>query len=419
MPHLADAAQEPSTPPRQPESAAAAEPQRRRPSPPQRRRSLLIIAGIAAALILGVLVYVLLGAGKEKTDDAQIDADVVPLAPRVAGQAVAVPVIENQWVKKGDLVVQVDDRDYQAKLAQLAADLDSARGQAEAADAQVAVAEAAARGAFTEARANLLGSSRTVSTFVAQLEQARANLKSREADLRLAEVNLERVRALQKGSAVAPQQVDQAVAQRDSARAAVVAARASVNAADQELRRAQAQVNESEGRVVASRPVDANIAAAQANAAMQRAKVTAAEAALTLGALNLEWTRVVAPEDGVVSQITGFPGRFLAVGQTIAQFVPARKYVTANFKETQIGRMHPGQPANVKVDTYGDTIQGTVESISGGTGARFSLLPPENATGNFVKVTQRIPVRIALDYVPRSMVLRAGQSVLVTVHVAE
>jgi membrane fusion protein (multidrug efflux system) len=118
-----------------------------------------------------------------------------------------------------------------------------------------------------------------------------------------------------------------------------------------------------------------------------------------------------------VSRITAHPGALLSTGQTVAQFVPVQKYVTANFKETQIGKMHPGQPADVAIDTYGKTVQGKVESLSGGTGARFSLFPPDNATGNFVKVAQRIPVRIALDAVPSGMVLRAGQSVVVTVHV--
>jgi len=387
--------------------------------PKRRRRSLLIIGGIAAALILGVLIYRLITAGKEGTDDAQVDADVVPLAPRVAGQVIAVQVVENQAVKGGEVVLQIDDQDYQARLAQASGELESARAQAGAADAQVAVAEAAARGALTAAQANLAGSNRSVSSARAQLEQARANLVSRRAELKLAEVNLQRARDLKKVAATPQQQVDQAQAQHDSARAGVEAAQASVDAADQELRRTQAQVSESEGRVVVSRPVDANIAAARSNAAYQHARVKSAEAALVLATLNLEWTRVLAPEDGVVSRITSYPGAFLAVGQTVAQFVPTRKYVTANFKETQVGRMRAGQTADVQVDTYGQTIHGKVESLAGGTGARFSLLPPDNATGNFVKVAQRIPVRISLDGVPSGMDLRAGQSVEVTVHVAE
>lgn len=383
----------------------------------KRRRALTIIGGVAGAVTLGVLVYVLLGAGKEGTDDAQIDADVVPLAPHVAGLVATVPVAENQTVKKGELVLQLDDRDYQARVAQASAELESVRAQAEAADAQAAVATASARGALTQAQANLVGTNRSVSGARAQLEQARATLASREADLTLAGSNIERARELQKASAIPQQQVDQAQAQFTSAKAGVTAAQAAVEAAADQLRRTQAQVNEAEGRVVVSRPVDASIAAAQANAAYQHARVRSAEASLALANLNLEWTRIVAPDDGTVSRITAHPGALLSVGQTVAQFVPVKKYVTANFKETQVGKMRPGQPVDVDVDTYGKTLKGKVESLSGGTGARFSLLPPDNATGNFVKVAQRIPVRIALDAVPSSMVLRAGQSVVVTVHV--
>jgi len=385
----------------------------------KRRRALMIVGGIAAAVILGVLLYLLLHAGKEGTDDAQVDADVVPLAPRVAGQVAAVPVAENQAVKKGELIVQLDDRDYQARLAQASAELDSVRAQADAADAQVAVAEASARGSLTQAQANLIGTNRSVSGSRAQLEQARANLISRQADLNLAELNLQRAHELQKANAIPQQQVDQFQAQYDSGKAGVEAAQANVSAAGDQFRRSQAQVNEAEGRVVVSQPVDANIAAARANSVYQHARVKSSEAALALANLNLEWTRVIAPDDGVVSRITSHPGAFLAVGQTVAEFVPNRKYVTANYKETQVGKMHPGQTADVAVDTYGRTLRGKVESLSGGTGARFSLLPPDNATGNFVKVAQRIPVRIALDGVPANMVLRAGQSVVVTVHVNE
>ena len=383
----------------------------------KKRRALTIIGGVAGVVILGVLLYLLLNAGKESTDDAQIDADVVPLAPHVSGQVASVPVVENQEVKKGAIVLQLDDRDYQARVAQAEAELESVRAQAEAADAQASVAEAAARGGLTQAQANLVGSSRSVSGARAQLEQARATLASRQADLKLAQSNIERARELQKANAIPQQQFDQWHAQFTSAQAGVTAAEAAVNAAADQLRRTQAQVNEAEGRVVVSGPVDANIAAARANAAYQHARVKSAEAALALANLNLEWTRILAPGDGNVSRITGHSGALLSVGQTVAQFVPVRKHVTANFKETQIGKMHPGQPADVDVDTFGKTIHGKVESLSAGTGARFSLLPPDNATGNFVKVAQRIPVRITLEAVPSSMVLRAGQSVVVTVHV--
>ncbi|HVP61890.1 MAG TPA: HlyD family secretion protein [Myxococcaceae bacterium] len=383
----------------------------------KRRRALLIIGGVAGVVILGVLLYLLLNAGKESTDDAQIDADVVPLAPHVAGLVASVPVAENQGLKKGDVVLQLDDRDYEARVAQASAELESVRAQAQAADAQVSIAAAGAHGALTQAEANLTGTGRSVSGARAQLEQARATLLSRESDLKLAQANIERARELQKANAIPQQQFDQWQAQYASAQAGVTAAQAAVSAAADQLRRTQSQVNEAEGRVVVSRPVEANIAVAQANAAYQHARVKSSEAALALANLNLEWTRIVSPDEGTVSRITAHPGALLSVGQTVAQFVPVRKYVTANFKETQIGKIRFGQPADVEVDTYGSTLHGKVESLSGGTGARFSLFPPDNATGNFVKVAQRIPVRIALDAVPSSMVLRAGQSVVVTVHV--
>jgi len=383
----------------------------------KKRRALMIIGGVAAVVVLGVLLYVLLTAGKETTDDAQVDADVVPIAPHVAGLVVAVPVAENQSVKKGDVILQIDDRDYQARVSQAQAELDSVKAQAQAADAQVSVAEAAARGSLSQAEANLIGSNRSVSGSRAQLEQARATLASRQADLKLAQSNIERARELQKANAIPQQQFDQWQAQYASAEAGVNAARAAMSAASDQLRRSEAQVNEAEGRVVVSRPVDANIAAAAANAAYQHARIRSSEAALVLASLNLEWTKIVAPDEGTVSRITGHPGALLAQGQTVAQFVPTHKYVTANFKETQIGKMHSGQPADVDVDTYGRSIHGKVESLSGGTGARFSLFPPDNATGNFVKVAQRVPVRIALDSIPEGMRLRAGQSVVVTVHV--
>src|SRR6266568_78853 len=406
--------------PRADEVDSAEEPRgREEASSSKRRRALLIVGGIAAVVLLGVLVYVLVHAGKESTDDAQVDADVVPLAPRVAGQVAAVLVAENQAVKKGDVVVQLEDRDYEAKVAQSSSELDSARAQADAADAQMAVAEASARGSLTQAQASLLGSTRSVSGAGAQLEQARAVLVSRKADLQLADLNLRRARELRKGDAIPAQQLDQVQAQHEVALSAVASAQASVKASEEQLRRAEAQVDESRGRVAASRPVDASIAAARANAAYQHARVHNAEASLTLAKLNLEWARLRAPDDGVVSGITSHLGAFLAVGETVAQFVPAQKYVTANFKETQVGEMRLGQWADVEVDTYGRTLSGKVESLSAGTGARFSLLPPENATGNFIKVAQRIPVRISLEDVPQGLSLRAGQSVVVTVHVKE
>ena len=385
----------------------------------RRLKPPVLIGAVAGGVLLVALVFVLAGLGKESTDDAQVDADVVPLAPRVGGQVTAVLVTDNQAVKKGEVILQLDDADYLARAQQAEAELAAARAQADAADAQQAVAEAGARGGLTQAEAGLAGTTRAVSNARAQVEQARANLVSRQSELKLADANLQRARSLLKDNAIPQQQADQYQTSYDSARAAVEAAQAAVLAAEELLRRTQAQVTEAEGRVVVTRPVDALIAAARANAAYQHARVKGAEAAAALANLNLAWTRLTAPGDGVVSRLTAHPGAMVGAGQTVASFVPDKKYVVANFKETQVGKMHPGQRVDVSVDGISRTLVGKVESLSGGTGARFSLLPPDNATGNFVKVTQRIPVRIVLDSVPSGMVLRAGQSVEATVHVNE
>jgi membrane fusion protein, multidrug efflux system len=398
----------------QPKQAAEVAPQSKLKLKPP-----VLIGLVAGVVILSALVVVLLGLGKESTDDAQVDADVVSLAVRAGGQVAAVAVAENQAVKKDDLILQIDDADYKARVQQSQAELDSAKAQAAAADAQAAVAEAGAKGGFSQAEANLSGTTRSVSNSRAQVEQARANLISRKADFKLAEANVERARSLLKDGAIPQQQADQYFATYDSAKAGVEAAQASVSASEEQLLRSQSQVTEAEGRVVVSRPVDSLIAAAHANAAYQHARVTAAEAALALANLNLSWTRLLSPGDGLVSRITAHPGAIVSAGQTVASFVPNKKYITANFKETQVAKMHPGQPADVSVDGTGKSLPGKVESLAGGTGARFSLLPPDNATGNFVKITQRIPVRIALDSVPVSLALRAGQSAEVTVHVSE
>jgi membrane fusion protein, multidrug efflux system len=398
----------------QPKPAAEVETTaKRRIKPP------VLIALVAGAVVLGALIVFLLGLGKESTDDAQVDADVVSLAPRVGGQVVAVAAAENQAVKKGDLILQIDDADYQARLQQAQGELDSARAQADAADAQAAVAEAGARGGLSQAEASLTGTNRSVSNSRAQVEQARATLVSRQADFKLAETNVQRARSLLKDNAIPQQQADQYFAAYDSAKAGVEAGKASVTAAEEQLLRSQSQVTEAEGRVVVSRPVDALITAARANAAYQHARVKSAEAVLALATLNLTWTRLFSPGDGVVSRLTAHPGAILSAGQTVGSFVPDRKYVMANFKETQVAKMHPGQRADVRVDGTGKTLPGKVESLAGGTGARFSLLPPDNATGNFVKITQRIPVRITLDSVPPGVALRAGQSVEATVHINE
>ncbi|HTP53133.1 MAG TPA: HlyD family secretion protein [Anaeromyxobacteraceae bacterium] len=288
------------------------------------------------------------------TDDAQVEADVVPLAPRVSGEVARVLVQDNQSVHKGDLLLVIDHADLAAKVRQAEAELETARAQATAADAQVAAAEAGLRRAGVEAEK--------------------------------AEIDLERAEQLRKGDAIPPDKLDTAKATGGISRAGVASARA-------------------------------QYAAARAQERLARGRVKAAEASLELAQLQLSYTKIWAPADGVVSKLAVHEGQLVAPGQPLAELVPSDDYVVANFKETQVGAMLPGQRAVVEVDAYpGVKLEGTVESLSGGTGARFSLIPPDNASGNFVKVVERVPVRIAWAKPPPANVhLRAGLSATVTV----
>lgn len=291
-------------------------------------RRLWVVLGAITVLGIGlVFAYHLSTRGKESTDDAQVKADVVPLAARVGGAVLHVLVRENQHVRSGDLILEIDDADYRVRV-------DQAEGELAAAKAEV----------------------------------VRARPEERQNALELA--RSERLRA---GEAIPQRQLE----------AAEVAARS--------------------GR--------AGLLQAQANFA-------AAQAALELAKLQLMYTKVVAPGDGHISDLGAHAGQILSADQPFAQFVPDHTYVVANFKETQTGEMHPGQRASISIDAYPHrSFRGHVESLSAGTGAEFALLPANNATGNFVKVVQRIPVRVAFDDPAADVQLRAGLSANVTVYV--
>lgn len=383
----------------------------------RRRRTFVAAGAVLAALALAFGVDLFLTRGDQSTDDAQVEADVVAIAPRVAGAVVRVAVEDNQRVKRGDLLFEIDPADYQARAREAEAEVATAKAQAEAADAQVLVVEASARGGLAGARAALSSTAAAVQGADAQILAARAALSRAEAEERKAASDLERARRLRAGDAIAPSQLDDVQAAADTATANVSAARAQLAAAQEARRAAQGRVGEAEGRLSQSTPIGAQIAAAHANADLAHARVQAAQAALDLAELQLSYTKVLAPAEGEVSRLAVREGQLVSAGQPVAQLVPAVTYVVANFKETQVGAMKPGQPADVRVAAYpGTELHGRVESISGGTGARFSLLPPDNASGNFVKVVERVPVRIAWVTQPQGMPLRAGLSADVTVH---
>jgi membrane fusion protein (multidrug efflux system) len=388
--------------------------------PPKRRRPFLILGVLAVVAIAAIGLYNKATAGREGTDDAQVAADTVPIATRVAGAVTRVHVLENTLVKRGDLLVEIDPADYDARAQQAEAELSIAKAQAAVADAQVQIVDATSKGGLATARAALTGSNAGVQSAGAQLAASHADVARADAQLRKAEIDLGRARTLRQANAVTQEQLDGAQIAFDSARAAKAQAEAQVALAEDSRRGAESRVGEARGRVSQSAPVAPQIAAARASADLANARVRSAEAALALAKLQLGYTKISAPADGYASKLTVHEGQLVSVGQPLIELVPATTYVIANFKETQVGLMHKDQPAQIEIDALpGHKFEGKVESLSGGTGASFSLLPADNATGNFVKVVQRVPVRIAWVNPPAGVDLRAGLSADVTVDVRQ
>jgi membrane fusion protein, multidrug efflux system len=387
--------------------------------PRNKRRPYAIVGAIVAVMAVGIGGYLLLTAGEQDTDDAQVYADMVPVGTRVSGQIVKVDIVENQLVKKGQPIAEIDDADYVARVKQAEADLASNQAQAQAADAQVSVISANSKGGFSSARSALLGSSVGVGSAEAQAAAARAGLVRAQADAHKAELDLKRAQELKAANAIPQQQLDNAQSAFDVAQAALAQAKAQVNVAEESKRLAQERVGEMRGRLSQSSPIEAQIASAKAQADLAHARVQSAQASLDLAKLQLSYTKVLAPTDGLASKLSVHEGQLVSIGSPVIELVPVKTYVIANFKETQLAKMKEGQRADIKIDAYGGKkLEGKVESISGGTGASFSLLPADNASGNFVKVVQRVPVRIAWDKQP-DVPMRAGLSVDVTVHTGD
>jgi membrane fusion protein, multidrug efflux system len=382
-----------------------------------RGRPYIVLFSVFAVALAGYGVVKWLSAGKETTDDAQVEADAVAVSARVGGAVLHVQVTDNQQVKKGDLLVEIDPADLAARTKEAEAELAAARAQASAADAQVRIVEATSKGSLSAAKALLSGTATSVAGAGAQIEAAKAALVRSQAEASRADTDLARAESLRKDDAVPQAQVDTARSNALAAHAAVAQAEAQVAAAGDMRRTAQTQIAEAQGRVEQSAPVEAELAQARANADLAHARADAAEATVAISKLQLAYTRIEAPTDGSLSRLAVHEGQLVQIGQQIVTVVPSATYVVANFKETQVGEMRPGQRVEISVDALaGRAFEGIVESTSPGTGARFSLLPADNASGNFVKVVQRVPVKIAWASVPADVKLAAGLSADVTVH---
>jgi membrane fusion protein, multidrug efflux system len=399
---------------------------------PQRRTMWVFLLIPIVLIIAGYFVYQGYFAYRESTDDAQVDGHINPVAAKISGYVISLKVEDNQPVKVGDLLLQIDAKDYKVALERAKADLAAAQSSAQAAHSQVPMTSTT-----TSSQRNLAGAGieqaesarnaalKDVETAKSKLETSRARVREAEAAYVKAMQDLERMKLLISKDEVSKQQYDAAVAAADSARAARDSTQSGVNESSNSIEAAQARVGQAEARIkeaqanlLATQTAPQQLSISRSNAQTALARVQQAEAALEQAKLNMEYTEVRAPIDGIVSQRKVELGQYIQPGQPLLALVPLHNiWITANFKENQLKNMRQGQKAIVTVDAYGGReYEGHIDSIAAATGARFSLLPPENATGNYVKVVQRVPVKIVIDSgADIQHLLRPGLSVIATV----
>lgn len=379
-------------------------------------RKARVFVPLAAALAGGAAWWHWTHAGRESTDDAQLDAEVVAVPSRATGTIERVYFADNQRVAPGTLLATLDDRAARAHLEEAEATLAAAQAAAEAADAEARVAEANARGNHAAARATLDTSAASADTARNQLAEAEAALASAEASRAQAEHERDRDRALLASGAIARAEVEHSETAAAVAVASASAARARLAGLRSGLAQAAGRLAEASARADQTSDVASLVAQARARASVAHTQIAIARARREIAALALADTRIAAPSAGVASKKAIAEGAAVIAGQPIVEVVTSDLWVTANYKETQIERMRVGQRATIEVDAFPAlAIEGDVESLSGATGSRFALLPPENASGNFTKVVQRIPVRIQVRKLPPGVELRPGMNATVTV----
>jgi membrane fusion protein (multidrug efflux system) len=422
---------------REPEREAAASPQaepvangKSGPLQNPRVRRGLFIAGIVI-VIVGIALW-LHYRNRESTDDAQVDGHIIPIAPRVSGSVIEVLVKDNQTVKKGQVLVRLDPRDFQAKVDDAKAALALAESRAQAANVNVPLTSETTQSGTTSADAVVAAAQADYkqanlalqTALTSGLAYAQANVQKQEAKYRKAESDLTRMKPLAEKAEISQQQYDGYIAAEQEAKSELDAARQNFSLAQQtisvrraQVAAAQAELEKARAGLAVAHANTKQVRMSSANAASARAAVEQAQANLEAARLNLGYTTIVAPEDGVVTNKTVEIGQILQPGQGLLLLVPLNDvWVTANFKETDLAHVKPGDRAEIHVDAYGKTLPGHVNSIAGATGSLLSLLPPENATGNYVKVVERIPVKIVLDPDASSRyILRPGMSVEATI----
>jgi membrane fusion protein, multidrug efflux system len=358
---------------------------------------IALVIGIIVLLVVGLFIYRYV-TSYESTDDAQVDGHVNSISARISGHVVKLNVQDNQFVQAGTVLVEIDPADYQVALDRAKADFADARAAAIAAGVDVPITSVTTTSQLSSAQAETDSARAGIQAARQQSEAAKAQLQQAEANNVKAQNDLGRYRQLVDKQEISQQQYDQAVAAARAGDAAVQAARANADAAVQQVSQAQSKLAEAEANWRNANNAPRQMTATRAKAASAEAEVQRKKADLDQAQLNLQYTKIVAPVAGVVSDRTVEVGQNVVPGQELMKIIPLDDiWVTANFKETQLRNVGVGQPVTIEVDATGNKYKGKVDSIAGASGARFSLLPPENATGNYVKVVQRIPVKIVLE----------------------
>lgn len=410
-PSLAALEQSDSTAPPIPATARTADATKAAP----RSRAKIVLPVLLALALLGGGGSYYAGLGHESTDDAQVEGHVGSVAARVSGQVVKVRVVDNQEVNVGDVLVELDDRDYQVRRLVAKADLEAAKAHLRSAETQTAVTLKAVDSNLAVARGGLAQAAALGSTSQAAIAQSKADVTAAAARRDLAQSEFDRAQKLFNDGAISKAEFDARKSSLDQQDAALLQAQARLTSSVAGTTNSSGNLESARGRLIAAQAGPEQIEAAKAQVALAQARVDQASAALEQAELNIQYTKVKAQIAGVVARRSVETGQLVSPERPMMAIVPlSDTWVVANFKEDQLADMKPGQPVKIKVDTYGGrAFSGHVDSIAPGTGSRFSLLPPDNASGNFTKVVQRVPVLIKLDN--HELVLRPGMSVTVNV----
>ena len=385
-------------------------------APKKRNRTVILVVVILVILVGGFFLWRYLRT-YESTDDAQVDVHLYPVSARVSGYVVKVNVDDNQWVKQGTVLVEIDPKDYEVAVAQAQANLANAEATAQSLNITVPITSTNTSSQLRSTASGIENSQAGILAAEQQLTAARAQVEQTEANDVRVQQDLQRYKLLVDKREIAQQVYDTAVASARASIAAVAAARANESAAQQAVTQAQSRLVEAQANHQSAETGPQQVSSTRARARAAIADVEEKRALLEQAQLNLQYTKIIAPVSGQVNKSV-VVGLNVQSGQQLLTVVPLDDiWITANFKETQLRRMRVGDKAKIHVDSTGQKLNGHVDSIAGATGPTFSLLPPENATGNYVKIVQRIPVKIILERGEnRDHLLRPGMNVVPDVY---